>query len=376
MNAITFLDEDVPDPTDFPLTAPGLRQLDDALRCSVCRELFFAPVTVNCPSGHCFCSACIRTTTAHTADPVCPLCRESISDTQIRRNQSMEDVVKAWKEARIHSVLVQKQHNYRQFYAKHSKKEAQIGSLVADPDELVHCPVCSVSIRNGSVWIHIDKGCPSPTPSESGQTPEKRTKSVNQKEKWNKVFSGSKVSSSHSSSKGKAKGKARASASTPISEDFSEPLPKVSYDTLSAKRVKEMLQEHGLSTHGDKSAMVARHQRWVIMYNANRDASESQRKTPNQLREELRKREENEERRKKVKRKDLDMTAHQETHKTMFAQLTEAAKRSGRPPKTIGTASEVAGASDVKEPSPSKPPSSQASQPTDVDAVVIDDADT
>ena len=60
----------------------------------------------------------------------------------------------------------------------------------------------------------------------------------------------------------------------------------------------------------------------------------------------------------------------------MFAQLTEAAKKSGRAPKTIGTASEAADASDVKELSPSNPPSSQASQPTDVDAVVIDDADT
>ena len=58
--ASKFLDADVPDPTDFASeasgTAPGLRALDEALRCTMCRELFTAPVTVNCPQGHCFCS--------------------------------------------------------------------------------------------------------------------------------------------------------------------------------------------------------------------------------------------------------------------------------------------------------------------------------
>ena len=53
-----FLDESIPDPTDFPADAdaPGLRALDDALRCSICRELYEAPVTVNCSHSHSFCS--------------------------------------------------------------------------------------------------------------------------------------------------------------------------------------------------------------------------------------------------------------------------------------------------------------------------------
>lgn len=49
--------DNVSDPTDFLPTAPSLKLLDEALRCSICKDYFEAPMTVNCPSGHCFCSA-------------------------------------------------------------------------------------------------------------------------------------------------------------------------------------------------------------------------------------------------------------------------------------------------------------------------------
>lgn len=46
----------VTDPTDFPTPpdAPGLRDLDAAMRCTICKDLYDAPVSIQC--GHCFCS--------------------------------------------------------------------------------------------------------------------------------------------------------------------------------------------------------------------------------------------------------------------------------------------------------------------------------
>lgn len=43
------------------------------------------------------------------------------------------------------------------------------------------------------------------------------------------------------------------------SEDSNAPLPKLAYGTMKEKAIRELLVEHGLSTHGDKAALVARH---------------------------------------------------------------------------------------------------------------------
>ena len=52
-----LLAAEISDPTDFPdaAIAPGLRAFDDAVRCTICRDFYDAPVTLSC--GHCYCSA-------------------------------------------------------------------------------------------------------------------------------------------------------------------------------------------------------------------------------------------------------------------------------------------------------------------------------
>jgi len=109
---------DVQDPTDFPpaSTSPGLRALDNALRCNICQELYEAPVVLTC--GHCFCSL-VRVTVAVSAHhlitstpflqcartqlgekPTCPTCWKETTISSFRINPAIEEAVTAWKDAR------------------------------------------------------------------------------------------------------------------------------------------------------------------------------------------------------------------------------------------------------------------------------------
>jgi E3 ubiquitin-protein ligase RAD18 len=116
-----LLNTDIPDPTDFH--SPFLRQLDSALRCSICSECFDAPVTLNC--GHCFCSLvssllcwsscmkghgfdyrweqCARSYINEKSE--CPSCRKIANEGHLRVNPAMEEVVSAWKLARCVTPL-------------------------------------------------------------------------------------------------------------------------------------------------------------------------------------------------------------------------------------------------------------------------------
>nr|XP_021152276.1 LOW QUALITY PROTEIN: E3 ubiquitin-protein ligase RAD18 [Columba livia] len=51
-----------------------------------------------------------------------------------------------------------------------------------------------------------------------------------------------------------------------------KPLAKVVYNLLSDRDLKKKLKEHGLSTHGTRQQLVRRHQEFVHMYNAQCDA--------------------------------------------------------------------------------------------------------
>ncbi|CDO68859.1 hypothetical protein BN946_scf185000.g2 [Trametes cinnabarina] len=101
-------------------------------------------------------------------------------------------------------------------------------------------------------------------------------------------------------------------------------IPKVAYDIHPQKRMVELLNEWGLPTHGDRNALIRRHSRWVVLYNANVDRAPENRWTLDRLRTELRKAEEAEQKtRKEVVE---DPIAYQKSNKAEFAKLTEAAR--------------------------------------------------
>ncbi|KAH9926137.1 uncharacterized protein B0H18DRAFT_1006669 [Fomitopsis serialis] len=379
---LDFLSADVPDPTDFPPSdvAPGLRLLDEALRCSVCHELYDAPVTLNC--GHCFCSLCVRNYLKDKKE--CPSCRKEASDTQLRKNVALESAVRAWAAAREFTLRLAKQEANR--LARNASEESSRprkrrrstrssgGSssdeveIVEGPssstsrrpapsqkkqrpnksprtpdtpstpttpsssDDLVDCPMCQRRVPFQIINQHIDSSCKL---SAAAPLSPRKPKGKAQQE-WSKILGGG-------AGPGRRGHKERDGErlKSPVSQPDDEPeyLPTVSYRTLKDKRIQELLHEHGLPTTGDRNAWDRRHQKWVMLYNANLDRAPSDRHTPDQLRRELQKWEASGAgggsggagRKKAGEVKDL--VAYQTAHKAEFAKLVEAA-RPKRGPQT------------------------------------------
>ncbi|KAJ4488566.1 hypothetical protein J3R30DRAFT_3794053 [Lentinula aciculospora] len=346
---------DVQDPSDFPQQseAPGLRLLDSALRCTICSELYDGPVTLKC--GHCFCSLCIRQSLVEKQE--CPTCREDdVNEGHLRRNPVLEEAVTAWKQCRYIVRNLSNHSPSKMFLRSHilqtlndnnredtdlsrppkkrklhdeswspngtmcadltsfeafckpdtsspSSRSEFLRSHIALADHFIRCPVCDQRVRYEDINHHLDKSC-----REEPEIP------PSSKSQWDNILgSKSKVKSP------KKKGKERMS-----SEEMELLLPTKSYDTLKDKVVRELLREHGLPTTGDRKTMIARHQRWVIIFNANLDRTRGMRKSLTILRRELRDWETQQ--KNKTKHDVQDPIAYQIDQKSEFDTLVEAAR--------------------------------------------------
>jgi E3 ubiquitin-protein ligase RAD18 len=188
--------------------------------------------------------------------------------------------------------------------------------------------MCNKSVKFKNINPHMDNGCKD-TPPDSTRSSE-----------WAKIMGG------------KNKGKQKSVFQTrlicnnilmlhyrEIDDVESERLPKVSYGTLKDKKLKEMLAEHNLATHGDRNLLIQRHQRsvlchllltmvnhrlppgrWVMLFNSNLDRSSPTRKSKPELRKELKKWED--ERVKKKKFFVEDELAHEVTCNCLKVTLT------------------------------------------------------
>lgn len=88
---------DVSDPTDWlgtPLSS--LMQVEQSLRCHVCKDFFNSPMITSC--SHTFCSLCIRR--ALNTDGKCPLCRATDQESKLRGNWAIREATEAFMTSR------------------------------------------------------------------------------------------------------------------------------------------------------------------------------------------------------------------------------------------------------------------------------------
>ncbi|ODN80808.1 DNA repair protein rad18 [Cryptococcus amylolentus CBS 6039] len=264
------------DPPPIPDTYPQLQRLDKSVVCQICKEPFQAPVSIAC--GHSFCSSCIRSSL--DVQKKCPSCNEPASEGSIRRNRALEETADAWEDCRPKLIELTKPTMSRKRLAsecpsnvkrlkdmsgkavngstspcetkRDSSEEVEV--LELDESDEAPCPICQARLPIASIPTHIDKGCKIPK-SKAGVGA-----IGNQKADWKKVFSGQ--SMKRDTSKGKD-----------AKEVEMKRITKPNYSLSSPADLRSILSEYSLPTTGDKSALIARLQEWIVLFNANLDTS-------------------------------------------------------------------------------------------------------
>ncbi|KAJ1769787.1 E3 ubiquitin-protein ligase rad18 [Coemansia sp. RSA 1843] len=85
------------DPGDWPSSFPHLREIDQLLRCPICKEYFeTAMVTSGC--GHTFCSLCVRR--CLTQETKCPSCRVVLTESDLRPSRIVDSLMRAFRSGR------------------------------------------------------------------------------------------------------------------------------------------------------------------------------------------------------------------------------------------------------------------------------------
>ncbi|KAK9460931.1 E3 ubiquitin-protein ligase [Lipomyces oligophaga] len=253
---------DITDASDWKTTiAPELSNLDSGLRCRICRDFFSAPMMAEC--SHSFCSLCIRrsiATTPRSEEPKCPICRASVVEVRLRRNQSLEELVQWFKTARKGLLEVtarpqqQVQQNSESKLAplqdeREVKEGTAIAKISAESGNLVVCPVCNKPMTEEKVIQHIDE-CLSTNSSTTIQT----------------------ATSSITPSSGLRLNKSIQSTRKDRGDIVLKALPKIQYGIINESRLRSKLQDLGIPSHGTKPQLQNRHTEWVSIWNANIDS--------------------------------------------------------------------------------------------------------
>lgn len=74
----------------------SLMQVEQALRCHICKDFFKSPMMTSC--SHTFCSLCIRR--ALNTDGKCPLCRTTDQESKLRGNWAIREAVDSFVSSR------------------------------------------------------------------------------------------------------------------------------------------------------------------------------------------------------------------------------------------------------------------------------------
>ncbi|XP_043933504.1 E3 ubiquitin-protein ligase RAD18 [Protopterus annectens] len=300
---------DCNDDRDFPESMTQLKALDDLLRCGICFEYFnIAMIIPQC--SHNFCSLCIRKFMSYKTQ--CPACLVAVTESDLRNNRILDDLVNHFKSARkqllqvyldsslmpqtaVNSSSVDRpQLNGSKSRTRLSKKEPKLmdSFLVKDkqPDSKEASAIkTSETYTRGSKIVRKKGGLRTSqqleqqhgseamsialSQGDSVQCEELATSSgAAEVEKVDCPVCGVSIAQQHINQHldncllGEEKKEGLRSSVK------RKTMPKLVYNLLSDRELKKKVKEVGLSTSGSRQQLIKRHQDFVHMYNAQCDS--------------------------------------------------------------------------------------------------------
>ncbi|NXN92915.1 RAD18 ligase, partial [Rhinopomastus cyanomelas] len=277
--------------------------VDDLLRCGICFDYFsIAMMIPQC--SHNYCSLCIRKFLSYKTQ--CPVCRVEVSESDLKNNRTLDDLVKSFNSARQQlfqlvpdtpltsppldcsrrsagkshakspgSWPVVKEEGIDSFLSRENvcnstKTDGQAGAEEKVFKAEEHHDLHGGSAEGGG---KASEGRSPESPEDNGSHEEPSTSLVKVVQKVScpvcEVAIPEQYINRHLDSclrRDEKKDSLRSSAHK------RKPMPKIVYNLLSDRDLKKKLKELGLSTRGARQQLVRRHQDFVHAYNAQCDA--------------------------------------------------------------------------------------------------------
>lgn len=284
--------------TPWPADFSELKKLEDILQCPICYEYINTCMITTC--SHNFCSLCIRKYLQFKTQ--CPTCFEETHGSDLRKNRLLDDIINIYVKLKDRLLFTLRLVTMTQSV----KGESKLSNGIDSP-----------KITNGTVLSPLKKE--SKTPKIDAKTPknERSKKSAVVQKLFSEkksppgndepkpiVIDGVVIPTMFQPQKSPKKSLIKSSvdmstcpvcnvdiplknvnmhldsclaASDPDSSRIKpkperrEPIPKRVYTMMKDKELKKYLKDYGLSSNGDRKAMISRISRYVVLYNAECD---------------------------------------------------------------------------------------------------------
>jgi E3 ubiquitin-protein ligase RAD18 len=249
------MSHEITDSSDWVGTrVPYMQDLESALRCHICKEIFTSPVITQC--CHTFCSLCIRRLL--NSNSKCPDCRQETQTSSLRKNAVVEEIVEHYTKARaplmelaagqavpssvempVPSPVEDQPRKRRRTAAspvegqsEEQQNESDIEIIEDNDSKYGTCPVCNKRMKIVEIQTTHLEQCLTGTVSNRRPTR-------------------SALYSNH---------------------DISKKLPLVHYNMMKDVKLRKVLTDFGLSTRGNRQTLEVRHREWTNLWNANADS--------------------------------------------------------------------------------------------------------